>query len=588
MKKDIFVVNSKKGILGDFDARDLLLINVLYQRKTKDRPDVCTVIYKDTATGKKHKLEIVNPLMKMYVVKEPYRDSSYYPESVPREHCDTWTFPAYQVFKHIEKLAGNEVKRFIQWCMDTQNYRALGQLHHCPYVLGSDFPYENHFRIQWLLDYADPNVNKKITKSYMDIEVDGIDVAGVPKDGESPINAVTMVDEESRSVYTFLLRNQRNPQIEQFEKDVYDFEKELHLAFDESYGEMDYRFYMYDEELELIRDVFRLIHTLKRDFLLFWNGFGYDIPYFIKRIVALGENPEDIMCDPSFEYKMCYFKKDLHHFDHKLKKDWLYLTSYTVIMDQMLNYAKVRKGEAELHSVKLNAIGKKEIGDTKLDYSEEANIKTLPYVDYKKFVMYNIKDVLLQYGIERRTQDLETIFERAYDNATDYNSIFSQTIFLKDRIFLDYYREMDLISGNNVNMKYGIGEDNKDEKDEDERFEGALVGDPLNNTHEGVKIYGKKSKFVFEYVIDFDFTSLYPSIIIAFNIGKAPLVFKVFMKKKYKELNEDISNTRYDPAKEMFEDLTTDNYNYAGKKWFNLPTTMDMMKDLEEFMKNEV
>ena len=45
-----------------------------------------------------------------------------------------------------------------------------------------------------------------------------------------------------------------------------------------------------------------------------------------------------------------------------------------------------------LRSKKLNDVGMSELKDTKLDYSEEANIKTLPYVDYKKFVKYNIKD----------------------------------------------------------------------------------------------------------------------------------------------------------------------------------------------------
>ena len=58
----------------------------------------------------------------------------------------------------------------------------------------------------------------------------------------------------------------------------------------------------------------------------------------------------------------------------------------------MLSYVGLRKGQGELKSFALNAVAKEEIGDEKLDYSEDANIKTLPYVDYKKFVTYNIKD----------------------------------------------------------------------------------------------------------------------------------------------------------------------------------------------------
>ena len=124
---------------------------------------------------------------------------------------------------------------------------------------------------------------------------------------------------------------------------------------------------------------------------------------------------------------------------------------------------------------------------------------------------------MLQMGIERKTHDLEAIFHRAYFNATDYDSIFSQTIFLKNRIFLDYYRELNLIKGNNINIKYDNKFDEESEEyelDDDgnpdwarpisKGYEGALVGDPLLNSHEGEFIYGNQSMYIFNYVIDFD------------------------------------------------------------------------------------
>ena len=43
-------------------------------------------------------------------------------------------------------------------------------------------------------------------------------------------------------------------------------------------------------------------------------------------------------------------------------------------------------------------------------------------------------------------------------------------------------------------------------------FEGALVGNPLLNSHEGQIIYGKPSMFVFNFVIDFDLTIIGPRI----------------------------------------------------------------------------
>ena len=415
------------------------------------------------------------------------------------------------------------MKAYVKWCRETGNYYSMNKLHHTPCVLGSDFPYENQFRIEWLLHYAQKDLDMTITKQYLDIEVDSIEVRGMPEEGNCPINAITIVDQEMMTSFTFLLRNDKNPQIAEFEANINSFIAECHNAFDASYGKLDYKIFMFDDELELIRQTFRLINTLKRDFLLIWN-LSFDIPYIIDRLVYLGEDPIEYMCHPDFKYPYCWFRKDHRNFDFKTKKDIFRLASYTIFQDQMINYAKVRKGQAELPSMKLNSIAKSELDDEKLDYSDEANIKTLPYVDYKKFVMYNIKDVLLQYGIERKVKDLEAIFQRAYDNATDYDSIFSQTIFLKNRVFLDYYRELDLIQGNNINIKYDVKSDDEkaETKDTDQDyeldadgepdytrpiskgFEGALVGNPMNNCHEGKMIYGKKSMFVFDYVIDFD------------------------------------------------------------------------------------
>ena len=79
--------------------------------------------------------------------------------------------------------------------------------------------------------------------------------------------------------FTFLLRNEKNPQIQEFEDTIDDFIQELHEAFDDTYGYIDYRFYMYDDERDLIKDVFKLINTLKRDFILIWNMSRVDAPY---------------------------------------------------------------------------------------------------------------------------------------------------------------------------------------------------------------------------------------------------------------------------------------------------------------------
>ena len=131
----------------------------------------------------------------------------------------------------------------------------------------------------------------------------------------------------------------------------------------------------------------------------------------------------------------------------------------------MILYAATRKGQSELRSNALTYIGKVELNDEKLDYSDEANIKTLPYVNYKKFYKYNVKDVLLQLGIERKVDDVDNLYLRAYSNCTDFDKVFKQTVMLKSRAYYEYLLQ-GIILGNNVNIF---------NKESDSGFSGALI-----------------------------------------------------------------------------------------------------------------
>ena len=98
---DIYpLINTGRGPLGVFDAKNLLLLNVYYQKKTKEHPDVLTVVYKDTSTGEKKKMEIEEPLIRFYVIKEDRRNYSYYPEIFNIKDCDEWVVPYNKLFKY--------------------------------------------------------------------------------------------------------------------------------------------------------------------------------------------------------------------------------------------------------------------------------------------------------------------------------------------------------------------------------------------------------------------------------------------------------------------------------------------------------
>lgn len=565
--------------LNEKNKNNLMLLNTIYHKANKNNnyTDSLDIIYKNIKTNEKILKHIENPEMDIYFTKEEYQDYDYNKSFIEIEQTDKHRCKFKDIAFYIANQAGEKYKNYIKNKIDERNFAAIQNIHKYPYVFGSDYDIENWYRIQWVLNY-DNDTPKKITKTYMDIEVNTSNISGFPKPEFCPIDAVTLIDEETKSVFTFLLDTQDNPQIEDFKKSIDSFITELHEEFDESYGKFKFYIYIFEDEKELICQLFNLINTLKRDFNLTWNGYGFDIPYLIERIKAIGMEPEDVMCHRDFPYKEVIFRKDTKNFSITTKSDLFKISSYTIFMDQMINYALIRKSGSELRSYSLNNIALNEIGDEKLDYTEESDLKNLPKKNYKKYVLYNIKDVFLQFGIENKTCDLETIYQRAYSNATQYHKIFKQTIFLKNRAYIEYFKQ-GLIIGNNTNIHYGVYDNQDDSKKE--KFSGALVADPELNSNNGIKLFGNPSKYIFDNVVDMDFSSMYPHIIIAFNIAPNCMIGKLLINKDIndilKELNE-FDDIKYDAGQDFIDNYLINNIPMMGSKWFNLPDVQKLEK----------
>jgi len=370
--------------------------------------------------------------------------------------------------------------------------------------------------------------------------------------------------------------------------------EKAHEKFDESYMGFTYHINFYQNELMMLVHLWQLINTLKLDMIGIWN-MDFDIPFIYNRLLSLGVDPKDIMCHKDFPIKQCYYKKDMRHFAIKEKSSWFNLSSYTIFVDQMVIYAALRKGQSELRSNKLTYIAEKEIGDKKLDYSEVGTIKTLSYTDYLLYILYNIKDVLLQVGIENRTSDMDTYYLTSYVNITPYEDVFKQSVKLR---FVQYasYMSQGLIIGNNMNnfnfnWSYNTLED-------ESTFEGALVGNPKLIDNFGMELFGKKTNFLFQYSIDFDMSRFYPSCIIAMNIDPSTLIFKLLVDSsqfnvrggglKYRGITDthivkgNSDTFSGDIGKEIIDNYQTGNILTFGNKWLNLPSVESMCKKIRK------
>lgn len=607
------------------NKENAMLLDMQYvkQNKQTGKPDYLYIIWKNLDTMEKHLQIVPEPKMKIYFEKEEFRDHTYNKNYAKLEELEEKVVKYKDIPFAIAEDAGPSGKRLLAQAFETKNYRLLKNIQLYPYVFGADYDAVAWYRIEWRRNLHNERT-KKIKKGFLDIEVDGLEEKGMPNPMFSPINAVTLIDAYDKKVYTFLLTDREfksnvsnHPSLvseddvkkDAIRKEMYEhmwkeqhelmehtneFISKLHDMFDESYGDLEYNIYFYTDEKKMLIHLFQLINKLKLDFIGIWN-ISFDIPYIMKRLEALGLNPADVMCHPDFPTKTCYFKADVRNHDIKNKSDFFYISSYTIFYDQMELYASIRKGNSELRSYRLNDIGSIEVRDTKLDYSESGDIKTLPYKNYELFVIYNIKDVLLQMGIEEKTFDVDTFYVSSYINATPYDKVFKKTVALRNVQYLSFLKQ-DLIPGANINIfeqeEVTYDDEKDDDDDDDDSFEGALVANPIYNGYVGLPLYGRPSNCIFGNAIDFDMSAFYPSSIRAMNIDPSTLIFKLIMdvdqfdtkisdgNLPFHGITDDHFAENEDVGKECIDNFQVGNYLSFAHKWLNFPSVSDVLKEI--------
>ena len=604
----------------DKDYAMLIDIQYIKASKKENHCDYLYIIWKDLRDNKKHLNVIPEPIIKIYFEKPEFRNHTYNKNYAKIEEVNEVTVKYKDVIYAIVDDMGDAGRQKLNNYFTTGNYRGLKEFYTYPYVYGADYDVRVWYRYQWMKD-IDNSLNKPITKGFLDIEVDSLESIGMPNPMANPIDLVTLIDTETHTSYTFALigvdcvnyptdlMDETGKKEEMKRREMYkdrlkqqdywsthidELTEEAHKMFDENYPDMEYKFYFYTDERKLLVHLFQLINSLKLDFIGVWN-ISFDIPYIIERMQALDLDPKQVICHPDFPIKECWFKKDTINFAVKNKADFFHCSSYTVFYDQMITYAAIRKGQSELRSNRLTYIAQKEIKDEKLDYSEDGNIKTLSYRNYLRYILYNIKDVLLQTGIEDKTHDLETYYLTSYNNLTPYESEFKQTVKLRN-VQYNSFMNQGLVTGENINGFYYNMQDHSEDDDE-VGFEGALVGDPVLNGKFGSKMYGKKTNSVFDYSIDFDMSAFYPSTIRAMNIDPSCLIFKMILNADqydvrggdipYKgitdvQINDHNTDSFHDDiAKEVMDNFQTKNYLSTGYKWLNLPSVNEMYEYLK-------
>ena len=223
------------------------------------------------------------------------------------------------------------------------------------------------------------------------------------------------------------------------------------------------------------------------DVITGWNVQLFDMPYIHNRVERiLGEKFTKLLSPWKLVSRREIFIKG--------RKQFAIDTLGISCLDYLELYKKFTYTNQE--SYRLDHICNVELGEKKLDHSEFDTFKEFYEKDWQKFIDYNIHDVRLVDKLDDKMKLIELAYTMAYDAKVNYEDVFSQV-----RMWDNYiYNELN---------KRKIAIPPKKEATKDTKYAGAYVKEP-------------KPGF-YDWVVSFDLNSLYPHLIMQYNISPETL-----------------------------------------------------------------
>ncbi|AXN58498.1 DNA polymerase [Synechococcus virus S-PRM1] len=219
-----------------------------------------------------------------------------------------------------------------------------------------------------------------------------------------------------------------------------------------------------------------------------WNCEFFDLPYLAGRLArVLGDKMMKRLSPWGLVTQQEVFVMG--------RKNFCVDVGGVAILDYMRLY-RWSPGTPNQESFRLDYIAQQELGQQKLDHSEFDTFKDFYTHGWQKFVEYNIVDVELVDRFEDKLKLIELALTMAYDAKVNYQDIFFQ-VRLWDCIIYNYLRKKNIVIPP------------KERSEKDEKYAGAYVKEPIP---------GK-----YDWVVSFDLNSLYPHLIMQYNISPETL-----------------------------------------------------------------
>ena len=287
-------------------------------------------------------------------------------------------------------------------------------------------------------------------------------------------NGFPNVQEASEEILSITIKNQQNKQI--FVWGVGKFKTER----------KDVVYIECDNEYELLTEFIKFWKLNQPDVITGWNTEFFDIPYLCNRIKKIMN--EDTLKDLSPWRSV--LSKTIYQMGRQYQ---VYDIQGVAALDYYDLYRKFTYTNQE--SYKLDHIANVELG-IKKDENPHDTFRDWYTNDFQSFIDYNIKDVEIVDQLEDKMKLIELCLTMAYEAKVNYVDVLGSVRYW-DVLIHNYLMDKKIVIPQKTN------------KEKSDKYEGAYVKDPQVGEH--------------KWVVSFDLNSLYPHLIMQYNISPETL-----------------------------------------------------------------
>lgn len=365
----------------------------------------------------------------------------------------------------------------------TERYKEMGMG-----LFESDIPVETKFIVN---NYLGKELTvPKFDIHFLDIEVHSEEGFPKPEDANFPIVIITIWSTKHNKFFVFTEKD----------FDTTNIEKE--------HGEKFVK-YVHPKEEDLLECFIDFVYKEHPDIISGWSSNSFDIPYIINRSKKILGERATAKLSPIRIIK----EREYHVSPVKMEK------RYEIAGISTLDMLEVYKNYtfSDRENYKLGYITKLELGDSVTKKEYNGSLSDFYNNDWQGYAEYNIQDTRLLKLLEDKLGYLKMLVNFCYGCRIPFDFYQKTTKILDGAFISELSKDNIVLPDVNRNLVEGT-------------YPGGYVKDPLRGVH--------------DWVVSFDATSLYPSIMMGWNISPETKV-AVINKDKISNILKAYDNLQY-------------------------------------------